>query len=289
LHEDKIHDAEQHLVSLKEIYYSLPAELVSYKLLLYNDILRMYEEVSIANRFEVLKSELDQLGSEIKLPPLSDLLYSPLASAINTSEDEIKKISEQEMSASSSEIGLEDNKTKPAETKEDDYLSVLPKVGVNTSDSQEHKNNDSSELKSKPEESSKKTLPLISEQPVQNKVDPSSVQEKDEGTSNSVVTNTTAKNSNNDTSTSTNSFDGVSSDAFSSLLSKENPMMKEAAEAYNEKDYEKAKRLFESILTTDPYNSKAKQMLSLTNGILSSSNQNLQYNEQDKTGVVPVR
>lgn len=87
LHEDKSLEAEKHLITLKDIYYSLPSELIAYKLLVYNEVLRAYEEVRIAKNFESLRVELDTLGSKIKLPALSELMRAPLSSNLDAPFD----------------------------------------------------------------------------------------------------------------------------------------------------------------------------------------------------------
>ncbi len=262
LHDDTVKEAEKHLVSLKEIYYSLPSELVSFKLLVYNDILRMYEEVSIAERFEVLKSELDQLGSEIKLPPLSDLIHSPLASAITVPhiESESTASTETQVFPESTSVVKSTSSSEKSKSiaKEEDVLSVLPKIEGETT----------TEKKTEPE--IKSTIKsTVSTNEIQNNSVPSSTNKISEREKSLSFEPQQSDNLNNESS-SPKPFDSLSSESFATLLSKENPIMKEAAEAYNQKDYKKAKGLFESILHTDPNNFKAKQMLSLIEGVLSA-------------------
>lgn len=253
LHENKVREAEKHLVSLKEIYYSLPAELVSYKLLIYNEILRMYEEVSIAGRFEVLKSELDQLGSDIKLPPLSDLIHSPLASAIEAPHNEHFNVSAK--AGNVAPISSTSSKDQIKSTaKEEDALSELPKVETVSSST-------------KPKETPVKKIPTTE----------TSAEESPVGKS--VANETLAKetqrmplenNSIVEPKKESNPFETSSPESFTTTsFSKDNPIMNKALEAYNEKNYAKAKELFQLVIHTEPDNSKAKQMLSIIDGMLS--------------------
>ncbi|MFW6230599.1 MAG: hypothetical protein ACOC32_01090, partial [Nanoarchaeota archaeon] len=74
LRQDRIEEAQQYLQPLNSIYASLPSDLVSYKIQVYNEILKIYQEIKIASKFAQLREDLKSIGSTIELPSMSSLL-----------------------------------------------------------------------------------------------------------------------------------------------------------------------------------------------------------------------
>jgi hypothetical protein len=84
--QENVDACDQYLPTLNQIYASVPADLASYRILVYNKILKIYQEIKIAKKFKDLRDQLQQIGSDISLPSMTEFIRQHVPQQVDTLE-----------------------------------------------------------------------------------------------------------------------------------------------------------------------------------------------------------